>query len=56
MIIKNIAIIKNDKGIRIEVSDSKMSAKEKEIKTSIALDEILEEIIQEEDFIKIINK
>lgn len=56
MIIKNIAIIENDRAIRIEISDSKMSAKEKEIKTSISLDRILGEIVEHKDFIKIINK
>ena len=56
MIIKNILIEQNNGTLRIEISDAKMKIKPKEVTTSIILDDIIEDIVRDEDFYKIINK
>lgn len=55
MIIKNILIEHNNRTLRIEISDAKMKIKPKEVTASIILNDIIEDIVRDEDFGKIIN-
>lgn len=56
MIVKNILIEDNKGKIRIEISDANMSIKTKEIKISMFIDRILEDVLTDDDFMKLIDK
>lgn len=56
MLVKNILIEDNKEKIRIEVSDANMRVKSIELKISKIIDEIIEESITDDTFVKLINK
>ena len=56
MLVKNILIEDNKGKIRIEISDANMSMKSKELKISMFIDRILEDVITDDDFRKFIDK
>lgn len=56
MLVKNILIEDNKGKIRIEVSDANMRAKSIELEISKFIDEIIEELLTDDDFRKLISK
>ena len=56
MLVKNILIEDNKGKIRIEISEANMSMKSKELKISMFIDRILEDVITDDDFRKFIDK
>ena len=56
MLVKNILIEDNKGKMRIEVSDANMRAKSIELEISKFIDEILEELLTDDDFRKLISK
>lgn len=56
MLVKNILIEDNKGKIRVEISDANMTIKSKELKISMFIDRILEDILTDDDFRKFIDK
>lgn len=56
MLVKNILIEDNKGKMKIEISDANMSIKSKEIKVSMFIDRIMEDVLTDDDFRKFIDK
>lgn len=56
MLVKNILIEDNKGKIRVEVSDANMTIKTKELKISMFIDRIIEDVLTDDDFRKMIDK
>ena len=56
MLVKNILIEDNKGKIRVEISDANMTIKSKELKISMFIDRILEDVLTDDDFRKLIDK
>lgn len=56
MLVKNILIEDNKGKIRVEISDANMIIKSKELKISMFIDRILEDLLTDDDFRKLIDK
>ena len=52
MLVKNILIEDNKGKIRVEISDANMTIKSKELKISMFIDRILEDVLTDDDFRK----
>lgn len=56
MLVKNILIEDNKGKIRVEISDANMTIKSKELKISMFIDRIMEDVLTDDDFRKMIDK
>ena len=56
MLVKNILIEDNKGKIRIEISDADMTIKSDELKISMLIDRIIENILIDDNFRKLIDK
>ena len=55
MLVKNILIEDNNGKIRVEVSDANMSTKRNELKISMFIDSLIEDLLTDDDFEKLIK-
>lgn len=52
MLVKNILIEDNKEKIRIEISDANMKIKSNELKISMFIDRIIEDVLTDDNFFK----